>query len=473
MGILETSAARFVPPDADSTAVDRRHEPFSLTWLSLSAVVAATALLAQVGADARWLAALGERIASGWAIPPGLPYAAAPSDGWPNVPVLGELVFYVLHSALSDRGLLLAQTAAVLVAFLALARDMRAAGATDAARGLILLAAALAVAPALILARAQLFSLALFPLLVLLLRGEARTPSRRIWLVVPLVGLWANLHGGVLVGVAVAGAYLLVERLRREPIVALGVLGASVAALFATPQFFAAPAYYHGVLTSEAARRGFGLWAPLSLHAPFDVLCLVIGIPLLAAALWTRPAGWELAVLVALCAMSVHVSRNTLWLVLFAAVPAARALRLESRGGRRFDRLAVACSSVLGLLVLGALANAPAQSAAGPALLRRTAVAADGVPILADPLNAEQLALTGQRIWIGNPLDAFDPADQRAYLDWLEGRPQGDRLPGASCAVLLMIGSPAQLRLAVNTSYREIERDAEAVLYRRAACSAS
>ena len=57
-------------------------------------------------------------------------------------------------------------------------------------------------APALLVVRSQLFSLALFPLLVLLLRGEARAPSRRIWLLVPLVALWSNLHGGVLLAPA-------------------------------------------------------------------------------------------------------------------------------------------------------------------------------------------------------------------------------------------------------------------------------
>jgi hypothetical protein len=471
MGTVRTLAAGFAPPHAGATAAERDRSPFALTWLGLSVVVAATALLAQIGADARWLAALGERIAAGWRVPDGLPFAAAPSDGWQNVPVLGELVFYALHAALSDRGLVLMQVTAVLVAFAVLARDMRAGGATDAARCLALVAAAVAVAPGLIIVRAQLFSLALFPLLVFVLRAEARSPSRRIFLVVPLIALWANLHGGVLVGVAVASAYLLVDRLRREPMVALGVVAASVAALLLTPRFLGSAAYYQDVLTSEAARRGYGLWAPLSYHGPFNVLFLLVGLPLVAAAIRARPKRWEIAVLLALGALSIHANRNTLWLVLFASVPAARALRLDSRGGRMFTRLTLGCSCLLGLFVLGALAQTPARTAAGAALVRRTAAAADGTPILADPLNAEQLALAGQRIWIGNPLDAFDPVDQVAYLDWLQGRPEGDRVPRGSCAVLLTIGSPPQRRLARNPTYRELGHDSQAVLYTRTACS--
>ena len=56
--------------------------------------------------------------------------------------------------------------------------------------------------------RGQLFSLPLFAACALLLRAETREPSRRIWLLVPLLALWGNLHGAVLTGAAVAGAYL-------------------------------------------------------------------------------------------------------------------------------------------------------------------------------------------------------------------------------------------------------------------------
>ena len=94
---------------------------------------------------------------------------------------------------------------------------------------------AFAAAPALLIVRSQLFSLAFFPLLVLLLREEARRPSRRVWLLVPLVALWSNLHGGVLLGIAVAGTYLLLSRARQQPVVAAGVLAGMAIALFATP----------------------------------------------------------------------------------------------------------------------------------------------------------------------------------------------------------------------------------------------
>ena len=99
---------------------------------------------------------------------------------------------------------------------------------------------------AVLVVRAQLYSIALFPLLVLLLRSEAARPSRRIWLAVPMVALWANLHGGVLVGFCILAAYLVLKRHRR--IEAACVLAASAAALLATPALLHTVGYYAAVL---------------------------------------------------------------------------------------------------------------------------------------------------------------------------------------------------------------------------------
>ena len=46
------------------------------------------AILATVGADARWLAALGRIIVAQRSIPDGIPFAAAPTSHWSNTLVL-------------------------------------------------------------------------------------------------------------------------------------------------------------------------------------------------------------------------------------------------------------------------------------------------------------------------------------------------------------------------------------------------
>jgi hypothetical protein len=232
-----------------------------------------------------------------------------------------------------------------------------------------------------------------------------------------------------------------------------------------TPARLGSVHYYTGVLHGEAAAQHYGLWAPLSLGDPRDLVFVALAVPLLAAALRRRPALWELAVLAALAAMSIEARRNGVWLVLFAATPAARALG-HARLPRVSPRLALACCAVPVAIAVHGLLQPHAASGAGAALLQRATDAAQGSPILADPVDAENVALHGGRIWIGNPLDAFPRADQRLYLEWLEGAPAGDAiLAGPIRVVIVEKGSAPQKRLARLSSYRELARDRRAVLY--------
>ena len=109
-----------------------------LTWLVAAFVTAFCALMATVGADAHWLAALGGWVVKLGDIPPGVPYAAAPSDGWSNVPILGELLFHALESGLGDRGLVLALVGAIALALGFIAFDMRRDDVADAPSALVL-----------------------------------------------------------------------------------------------------------------------------------------------------------------------------------------------------------------------------------------------------------------------------------------------------------------------------------------------
>ena len=437
-----------------------------LTWLAGAFVVAFTALVASIGADAHWLAALGREIAELGRIPAGVPYAAAPSAGWENAPVLGELAFHGLEAALGDRGLIFALVGAVFLTVVVLSVDMRRADAADAPSALVLLLVAVAASQSLLVVRGQLFSLALFPVVVLLLRQQARLPSQAIWLLPPLFALWSNLHGGVLVGIAVAAAYLVFHRLRRTPGTAIAVLVASLAAVLATPSLLDTRGYYQGVVGSEAAVGHEGLWAPLSFDMPLDVAFFVAGVPLVLAALASRPRVWELVALTGLAALTIQAGRNAVWLVVFAAVPAACWLT----GAREWrirppQLLTAALAAMLGLLLAVGLGRAVAPPGAGDALRARAALEAGSAPILADDINAEALALDGRLVWIANPLDAFDLGDQRAYLDWIAGRASGDALVEHFPAALVTADSPPAERLANRDGWRVAARDTRAVLF--------
>jgi len=448
--------------------MEPRPQSSRLTWLAVALGAGACALLGSIGADARWLAALGGTILERGSIPSGVPYAAAPSVDWVNVPVLGELVFHALQVVGGDRGFLVAQLIAVTAALTFLALGMRALGASDAASAAVLMLVFFAAVPSFLIVRAQLFSLVLFCAALLLLRAESRRPSRRVWLLVPLIVLWANLHGGVLVGLAIAAAYLVLERARREPVVAASVLIACCAALFLTPALLDSGHYYLGVLRSEAAQRGEGLWAPLSIGKPFDVLFIVLAIPLLVFAFRSGSRVWELACIAAFAGLTLHAGRNSVWLLCFIAAPAAHGL--GKRCLRDFlvsPRTLVLCAWVpAAFLVLGVL-QTPQQYGAGERVRSEAARLAAGKPILADGIDAEQLALDGRRVWIANPLDAFSRRDQRLYLDWLDANPAGDALLREATAVVVARGSKPQQRLDRDRSFRRAALDARAAIYVR------
>ena len=441
------------------------HSAAPLTWIAASFVAAWCALAAHVGADARWLSALGAAIAHARSLPHEIAYAAVPSSGWHDSPALGQLLFHALDALLGDPGLVVLQVVAVAVALGALMLDLRRADARDAAAAVGLVAIVVAAPATFLVVRVQLFSLALFPVLLVLVRREAGFRTGRIWLAVPLLALWANLHGGVLVGYAMLTAYLVLHRARRAPVETAALLAASSAALVATPALLHTISYYRGVIGSEAAAQHYGLWSRLSLHDPFDVAFLVVALPLVALALRSRLPLWELVLLAAFSAMSVAAHRNGIWLLFLAFTPAVRAFG-TSRRPVLAPRLALACCTVPLAIGLVGLSHGPNPDGASNALLIRAVHAANGSPILADPLDAERLAADGARIWIGNPLDAFPRADQRLYLDWIRGLPGGDALLRPPVRVVVVDrGGAAQRRLVEQGSFRELARDDRAVVY--------
>jgi hypothetical protein len=433
---------------------------------AIVAVVGLAALLARVGSDAQWLAALGHVIVHRGAIPAGVPFAAAPTGHWPNALVLAELIFGGLESTLGDRGLMLAQLVAVAGGLAILARDARAGGAQAIGIGAALLLVGIGGLPNLSIVRVQLFSLLLFPALVALLRSQSRAPSRRIWLAVPLLALWSNLHGAALLGLGVLFAYLLLERARRQPALSAAVAVASAAAMCLTPALARTVDYYHGVLTNEAAQRGAGMWGALSFTSPLDVVLVLAAIVLLVRAWKARTTRWEWCVVAVLVVLTVRADRDGIWLLFFAAVPAARTLAPTRSLRTLVPVLAVA--SVLALVF--AVARGPIPGGAPSSLVHGAVTLADGSPVLADGSVDEQVALAGGRIWAGNPIDAFSPAVQSKYLDWLAGSPSGAGAVAPSVRVVLVArGSPTAALMARMPGFVATRGDRGTVLYDRQA----
>jgi hypothetical protein len=407
-----------------------------------AAAAAFVATLGVIGADALWLVPLGDRVAHGH-LPSSIPYATAPTSGWHDVPAGGELIFWSAYRVFGgERGLVVLQAVAAAVGIGALARGI----GRQSSAGVALVAALLVVAgtlPAVGVTNVSLFSLALFPVLLGLLEGESVSPSRRIWLVVPLLAFWGNLHGAVLVGWALLACNLVLERGRSRAVEATAVLVAATVALFLNPELWATPHYYRSVFENEAAKQGVGLWAPLT-TSPLDVVSVAVLAVFLALALRRRRGVrvWEAVAVVGLAVATVHVARNAIWLLAVAAYPAARSFTFA---GPRPRLVGVAAAAVTVGVVAGLL-----LSPRDPGSRRLAQEAARvGETVLAEPVLGQQVALKGGRVWVDNPLDAFRPRDQKLYVDWFSGRARGS---GAidHAAVVLVRASSAAGRLAAN-----------------------
>ena len=152
---------------------------------------------------------------------------------------LGQIVLTLVFNAGGWAGLAIFRAVLVAIAAFFLARLARRGGAP-------LVAALLVVIWALVFSKTRwtdrpaIFTFMLFPV-VLDLLYSARAGSRRALVAIPpLILLWANLHGGYAIGVALVLAFLVEAVIRRRPDVAPLVLTlvASVALSFADPETF-------------------------------------------------------------------------------------------------------------------------------------------------------------------------------------------------------------------------------------------
>ena len=162
----------------------------------------------------------------------------------------------------------------------------------------------LGVAPRYFLFRPQLYTFALFSLFVEVSIGYLAGRRRRLWPLVPLTALWANLHGGFLAGLGVLGLALvlsvaqqlnqgtrLTSALRAASGLWMTLLGAIVAS-FVNPQGWRLWRYLLTELSHDTNRRYIGEWMPLSFArdpwSASSALLLLVAVATTGAVAWRR-----------------------------------------------------------------------------------------------------------------------------------------------------------------------------------------
>jgi hypothetical protein len=213
--------------------------------------------------------------------------AVTAGQPWIDQQWLAQLVLWQVHRA-GGMGLLLLIEIALLLAPLVL--GIALARRRGASAGAIV---PFAIVPALVFSsslRTELFSHLLFVVLLALLAAEARRRSARALLAVPLLVIWANLHGAVLVGaalVAVLGLSEVLELRRSGPRhrAAWGRPLALVAGpwlcLLATPYGLSIASYYRSTVGNSVFREAIVEWAAPTFLSPGGLTLF----PLAAAAL--------------------------------------------------------------------------------------------------------------------------------------------------------------------------------------------
>lgn len=327
----------------DRTAADRRQirALFGENAFPIAMVAIVVAALGQVGyalivADTWMTLAMGREV-----IEHGLPQTEeitvlGRGADWVDQQWLAQVLWYGVEQAFGLAGVTVLGVLAAAGVWAVAMAGARSLGAS--ARAVFLVAVpALIVAPWTLQIRAQTWAVLLYPIVLALAAGHVRSPSRRVLLALPLLVLWANLHGSVLLGallISLAGVWAAVRDtpLRR---LSIGMAVAAWLCVLVTPYGLSIAEYYRLMLVDPPFAEAITEWQRTSfagITAPFYVAAvLVVGL-----AIWKRTAltWFELVVLALTLVGAFQALRGITWFALSAVVLLPNALD-QALGGRR------------------------------------------------------------------------------------------------------------------------------------------
>ena len=239
---------------------------------------------------------------------------------WVDQQWLAQLAFYGLYALGGVRAAMLAHVAALTAMLGVGVVAARRLGASQTSVVLVALAS-LGVAPWSMQLRAQTFAQVLFVLLLWLLAADSRSPSRRVFLALPLLALWANVHGTVVFGALLVVVRGVLEVFRGRRLRGLVLATVPFACVFASPYGFALAGYYRKLLANPTLRAFIDEWGP-STPSHKTLLFFLLA----AATLWLlgrnrgRLTAFEQLALVLTLVSGVTAIRSIVWFGLAALV---------------------------------------------------------------------------------------------------------------------------------------------------------
>jgi hypothetical protein len=277
---------------------------------------------------------------------------------WVDQQWLAQLVFYRLHELGGIRLVMLVHVGLLTAAFALAVSAARASG-----RSVALVAAVAAfAAPWALQMRAQSFAFLLFVAVLWLLIEDARSPGRRVFFALPLLALWANLHGTALFGamlVVLRGVLYLWER--RPARAGTLVLGGSLCVV-ASPYALHLPGYYRSLMLNPRLHWFIDEWQPGKPSQKTALFYLLCAVTIWLVARHGRVlTAFERLALAATLLNGLLAIRSVPWFALTCLVvlPALVDEALPPRRSRPRLRLALG-SAVVSLAAVGAAAAQPA-----------------------------------------------------------------------------------------------------------------
>ena len=319
-------------PDISSHAAARRRisaaletSPFPILLVSLVGIVLLSVFGPSLVVGDTWLTLMAGREV----VEHGLPSTETitllgQGATWTDQQWLAQVVFYGAHGLAGMRAVVLLDVLLVLLALAFATATARTSGASSRSTFLIGLLAVIA-GPWGWTIRAQSAALPLYAgALWLLVDASRRGVRRRTLLVLPLLVLWANLHGSVVLGAGLTVLLGLVElvRSRRLAWIPVALVVLAPLCVLASPYGTKLVDYYNLMLVDAPFAPILREWqwsSPSATTALFWLLALV-GVGLLAMRRCrSRLTVYELLVLAVTFAGAVQAVRGVIWFALACA----------------------------------------------------------------------------------------------------------------------------------------------------------
>jgi len=277
----------------------------------------------------------------------------------PYVPTqwLSQMIFSMVHDAAGLRGVLALRLGALMLLMAVVWTATRLGGGPVVAAGATFVA--LVASSAAWAERPQIFGLALHGVVVLVW-VRARRNDRVPWLVVPLLWLWACLHGtwvlGLVTGVVFTALKLVEPRNSKRPVRSLlGLNALSVIAIALTP--LGPRLLIEPIHVGELATAAVPEWQPSQVSNPLMLLVVGMALVVLWRATRERQNGWADALL---AAAAVVLALYTVRTIAFGAVLVAPAFaHALTHASRRGDKCCWREESTPWLVAAGLLAVFP------------------------------------------------------------------------------------------------------------------